>query len=299
MNHAFVKEEISDLMIKIDFPKEAQHVLCSALDKILADNLLASRFDALLSVYDENKDCDYKALVAESADIAASVGIHSYTSQMLLYLALGKRLKERYAELGIDESIFYASMCDLRYKLEECRLVYGEVGSFTNNWFQGFYDLSRFALGRLQFEIRELAIDCTLNGKELLKGTPVINMHIPRTGGPLDHDEVLAAYDAAASFFRDKINGDIIFHCSSWLLDPWNVTVLKPTSNLVAFYNDFTIVQADVQADYSAAWRLFDKQYNGNADELPADSSLRRAYISRIKAGEPFGWGRGLFFYKE
>ena len=40
-------------------------------------------------------------------------------------------------------------------------------------------------------------------------------------------------------------------------------------------------------------WRLFDT-IEANPDRLPADSSMRRAYITHLKKGGRVGWGAGV-----
>ena len=299
MIHNQVSSNIKALMERLSFPENAQAELFSSLDKMLNDNDAANELDAVMSMYDESEFCDYAGMLERIELAGKGVGVHEYTAQMLLYLSLSERLKERYIERSIDLDIFYDSLKDLSYKLEECHLIYNIVGSFTKNWFYGFYNLTRFALGRLQFEIRQYDVDLTIDGVNINKDTKVLNVHIPRTGGPLNHNEVLKSYDLAASFFAEELGETIIFHCSSWLLDPFHSTVLSPESNIMKFINDFTIIKTDVYTDYSSVWRLFDKMYNGNVDELPADSSLRRAYIERIKANQPTGWGRGFMVYKK
>jgi hypothetical protein len=72
--------------------------------------------------------------------------------------------------------------------------------------------------------------------------------------------------------------------------------MLKPTSNILKFMKMFTIIDSGNYPDYNQLWRLFDKYYTGNPDDLPADSSLRREYIAMLKRGEPNGWGRGVFY---
>jgi hypothetical protein len=212
---------------------------------------------------------------------------------------MAQKLRSRYAERGFSEHLFYNSMMDLRYKLEECRLVYGVVGSFVCKWFRRFFDLSRFALGRLQFETVETKENYILFGKTVLAGSPAINVHIPRTGTRLDRDEVLASYCLAEDFFNPLFSdGPILFTCNSWLLDPWNETVLKPESNLARFAKDFIIVKSGLYENYDEAWRLFDCKFNGDVTELPQDSSLRRAYARRIGNGEKMGWGIGLFLFQ-
>ena len=98
-------------------------------------------------------------------------------------------------------------------------------------------------------------------------------------------------------FFKEEFHENIIFICNSWLLYPWNREVLKNGSNLAQFYDDFTIVSSGEYQNYSEAWRLFDCLYDGNPDNLPADTSLRRAYIERIKNGQPIGHGTGVIVF--
>jgi hypothetical protein len=156
--------------------------------------------------------------------------------------------------------------------------------------------LERFALGRLQFELMSLKKPGAYRGKVFPEGTTVINVHIPRTGTRLDHAEVEKAYKMARKFFADAFPaGPAIFNCSSWLLYPWNLEVLSPSSNLRAFIGDYEIVRSGDYEDYSSLWRLFDCNYTGNPDDLPQDSSLRRAYAARVKRGEPTGYGVGFF----
>ena len=272
-----VKTQVTDLMTRIDFPIESQSVFLAALDCIGADKVATAWLGSLMAHYDKSEQCNYKQMLAEAVALGEAVGIHEYTISMLLFLCLGAKLKERYAERGYDEEVYYASMADLRYKLEECRLVKGEVGSFVASWFPGFFNLTRFALGRLQFELIKTAKDWTVDGKLLPAGSRVINMHIPRTGTRLDHALVEDSYRRAAAWFAEE---------------------LSPTSNMVTFYHDFEVVEWGTYDNYDSIWRFFDCPWTGNVDELPGDSSLRRAYIDLIRRGEPSGWGRGFFAWK-
>lgn len=294
-----IKTNVHTLMQRLDFPEAAQTVLLDALDRIAGDKVAAAWLGSLIAHYEKSARCHYKQMLADMTALGQVLGLHEYTVSMLLFLCLGERLRERYAERGIDEAIYFATMADLRYKLEECRLVYGEIGTFVAPWFSGFFDLTRFALGRLQFEIIKTKQDYTVDGTLLPAGSKAINVHIPRTGTRLDHAEVEDAYRRAAAWFADEFDGQpIIFTCHSWMLDPWHLTVLAPTANMAAFYHDFEIVESGSYADYSSLWRLFDCLWTGDPDALPADSSLRRAYVERVRRGEPTGWGRGFFWWK-
>lgn len=294
------KEYVKLLMDQLDYPENAQAVFLNALDRIAQNASAKAQFEALLAQYNESEHCPYLQMLEQMDELGESVGIHKHTAEMLMYLCFAKKLRERYAERGIDDSIYLNSMMDLRYKLEECRLVYGTVGSFVASWFRGFFDLSRFALGRLQFEIVESKEAYTVSGTLFPAGTKAINVHIPRTGTRLDHNQVLDAYRMAAEMFASVFkNQPIVFVCDSWLLDPWNLTVLSPTSNLAAFCTDFQLVKVSERKDYNDMWRLFDCLYTGDPSVLPRDSSFRRAYAQRLERGEPVAHGLGMFIYRD
>lgn len=289
---------ISYYMERLDFPADAQETFLSALQTILSKPAAADRFSDLLSQYERSEHCPYKQMLADAVALAEPLGIHAYTVSVLLFLCLAEKLRRRYAERGLDEAIFFASLRDLRYKLEECRLVYGINGSFVAPWFSGFFDLSRFALGRLQFEIIRTREDYRFGCMDFPAGSPVINVHIPRTGTRMPYADVLEAYRLAAEMFASDFTGrPMVFTCHSWLLDPWNLTVLSPSSNLAAFIRDYRILQTGQFEGYGELWRLFDCLCTDDTTNLPKDSSLRRAYAERIDRAEPIFWGQGFFLY--
>ena len=295
-----LKESVQALMPKINFPEDSQIVFLNALDQIIADAASAKQLDMCLSCYDETTDCNYVQMLSDMKQLCEPLGIHEYTGNTLLFLCMADKLRQRYSERSLPEHIFYDSMKDLTYKLEECRLVRNILGTFVPKWYPGFFKLTRFALGRLQFEIVAFKEDYVVDGVQLPAGSKAINLHIPRTGTRLYHDLVLEAYDLAAAFYKDVFGDDpIVFTCGSWMLYPWIRTVLAPSSNMAAFYDDFTIVSWGEYEDYNQVWRLFDCTYTGDPDQLPQDSSLRRAFVQRIKQGEKIGWGKGVFIYRK
>ena len=295
-----IKQNVIGIMKRLDFPSDAQMTFVNVLNYISADPVATAWLKHLIEKYEMSEaTCDYNSMIADMDAMGRNLGIHEHTMDMLLFLCLCEPLRVRYISKGIGEDIWLNSMMDLKYKLEECRLVHGTVGTFVARWYSGFFDMTRFALGRLQFEIVYTKNDYTVGGVNVPKGSPAINIHIPRTGTRLDHDEVLKSHLAAADWFRDIFTDDeVLFTCNSWLLDPWNTTVLDPDSNLAAFIGDFEIVESYLCDHYPDLWRLFDCNYNGNADDLPRDSSLRRAYADRVARGEKTGAGRGFFRMK-
>ena len=295
-----IKQNVIGIMKRLDFPSDAQMTFVNALNYISADPVSTSWLKRLIEQYEKSElPCDYNRLLFDMRAMAMALGIHEHTMDMLLFLCLCEPLRVRYVSRKIDEAVWLNSIMDLKYKLEECRLVKGTVGSFVAPWFAGFFDMTRFALGRLQFEIVYTKNDYTVGGVNVPKGSPAINIHIPRTGTRLHHDEVLKSYLAAVDWFRDIFTDDeVLFTCNSWLLDPWNMTALESTSNLAAFMGDFEIVETYLHEGYPDLWRLFDCNYNGNPEDLPRNSSLRRAYADRVARAEKTGGGRGFFRMK-
>lgn len=286
-------------MDRLAFPVPAQTTFFEVLDKIAGDEEAAQSLLEIVSQYKDSENCNYSAHLAKSKEIGEKLGVHEYTMAMLIFLCYAETLRLRYLERGLDEAVYWNSMADLSYKLEECRLVHGVVGSFVAPWFIGFFNLTRFALGRLQFEIIVADKEYPVSRRAIQKGDKIINIHIPRTGTRLEHEQVIEAYRLAEAWFAKEFEGrELLFGCHSWLLYPWHTEVLAPKSNLAAFMNDFEIVESGQNGDYQEVWRLFDCRYTGDPDALPQDSSLRRRYVERIKSGEPIGWGFGFFYFQ-
>ncbi len=268
--------------------------LLAVYDRMAADKTAAQCVSQAMAEYD-NDACDYGRLITLADEAAASIGVHEYTAELLFYMLLSKTLLARYRERGIDEAIFWNSMLDLKYKLDECKVVKGVKGSFVAFWFEGFFNLTRFALGRLQFEVVPFGHTYEKDGKQLLPDSKVINVHIPRTGTPLLSEECEAAYKQATAFFAEELDGNIAFVCYSWLLYPENETILGEASNIVRFMKRYDVFKWGVDKNKRDLWRLFDTD-ESHPDRLPTDTTARRLYARHIRGGGKLGWGHGVFF---
>jgi len=292
-----MKEYLKHFFARFHYTAEDTATLTAAYETV-AGSCYSERWEELLRLYDQSMIPDFEAMLSEARAIAEELRLHPYTLELLLFLCLSRRTEQYYAAQGIAPAIFENSMLDLRYKLEECKLVKGICGSFVAMWFPGFFDLTRFALGRLQFELVPFNETYEKNGKKLTPESTVINVHIPRTGTPMTPKDCDKAFALAADFFRDRIKGDIAFVCHSWLLFPPLLAYLSEKTNTVAFARRFDIVSLHEHEDsHPDVWRLFDTDYTGDPDALPADSSFRRAYIQFLKDGKKSGYAYGVFFY--
>ena len=255
-----------------------------------ANKLLLSAIDA----YEKDIRIDYgMEIFGKAKQIAKEVDVHPYTVTLLLFICLTKRLKTVYLEKGLDMQIYKDSVLDLRWKLEECKAVRGVCGTFLEGWFPGWFKLERFALGRLQFELIPAWFDYEKNGVKIVKDeSKVVNVHIPRTGTPLDKDSCDKAYQAAREFFRDKNGEAYPFVCWSWLLFPANKELFSEKSNTYRFLTEYDIIDVDYDNGENL-WRLFDTEER-NPDRLPTDTAVRRNYVAYLKSGKRVGWGLGV-----
>lgn len=293
-----MQEYLQAFFEEFAYPEEAAAALTQAHQKICEDTQSKRNFDAFLKSYEADKNCDLEQILAEMVKLSETVGVHRYTGSLLLFICLSKTLKQYYLSQGLDENIWYTSMCDLKWKMLECWDVHGIWGSFVGGWFIRFFRLTCFGIGKLQFELKKCYVNYKKHGVCLTTDSDVINVHIPRTGERLDRDGQRASYEAASAFFRQRYGlTQPVFVCDSWLLYPRNKEVLSPWSNLYQFISDFDIVKQGEYDDYSEVWRLFDIKYQGDVELLPQNTSLRRAYAEWIRKGEKTGWGYGIYLY--
>ena len=288
---------LQEFMESYDYPREAIDTLLAAYDVLGANK----DFQGLLAIYDKDRFCDYKALLAKCKEIAASTGIHTYTVEFLMFMCFSKKLLQTYLENGYTEAQWRQSMLDLKCKMMVCKSVKNIWGMFVGWWYDGWFRMERFGMGRMQFELLDFPFDSyEKGGKYLRKGDKVINVHIAKTGESIAPELLEDAYRQATEFFKDEFLGKPIpFFCESWLAYPKLDDFLKESSNIKAFKDRFDIFHVHLydKGDYSEMWRLYDMDYTGNLDDFPGDSSLRRAYKQYLKEGGQVGEGFGVFFW--
>lgn len=290
-----MKQYLENFFWEFEYLKEDSDVFLSAYDKICENEDALKIFNGSLALYDDNADCDYIGMIQSADKVAEILYIHEYTIELLMFIAMTKRLRERYIEKGIDLEIYRTTILDLRYKVDECKLVRSIVGSFVATWFIDFFKMRRFGLGRLQFEVIELGYNYDKGDIHLPPTAKVINVHIPRSLTPLTKESCEAAYEMAKEFFKGDYDEPCAFVCHSWLLYPENKKIIPEKTNTYRFMSEFDVFTSGVYKDNSHLWRLFDTDER-NFDRLPANSSIRRAYVDHLKAGGKTGWGMGIFF---
>ena len=289
-----MRDYLKSFFEEFDFDKSDSEFLIAAYDKIASNENALNKWNAILEAYDNDILLDYTETVINGAKaIGDSLSIHPYTSSFLIFACMSRRLRILYEENGIDLQIYRESMPDMKWKLEECKAVKGIVGSSVVTWFPGFFRLKRFGFGRLQFEVVNIRYDYSKNGVVLKKDeSKVINVHIPRSGTPIDKESCDLAYAKAREFFKDEVGENCPFVCYSWLLFPENKNILSPESNTYRFMSEYDIIEWGYNLGEDL-WRLFDTE-DKNPYRLPTNGSFRRRYVEHLKNGGRVGWGYGV-----
>ena len=282
------------------YPKEGAEFLLS-ITRQLGENshlrqILEKGLDNYIHGRIQTLD-DVKALLAEIKAAAADENIPWESAQLLFFLMCMTPLKTMYDRMGLPESYYAGVARDLRSKLHECHAVKGIWGSFVAPWFAGFFAITRFVIGRLQYEIIQMPDCISADGKHCFHGQTAVNMHIP-SGCPLDMAEVRASMAEAAQFFAKYFpDGNVLFHCHSWLLFPGHYEMLPPSSRIRQFMDEFNIIRANADPNKSDLWRIFNTFETDDIAKLPQDTSLQRAYAKWLTEGKPVGTGIGICYY--
>lgn len=283
---------------ELSFPEDAVQDLCDAYEKVMKSGI-AAQFSSVVSDYASGIDpADWKALWAFLSASAPAVGVSEYTLHLLLCVVLSKHLRARYSARGLSHALWKNSMEDLRCKLFECRKMHGVNGTFVASWMPRFFEVTRFGLGRLEFESDKLSRDVVIDGETYPAGTPIVKVHIPSKGKLLPAD-CLDAFARAVAFYKEwepslVLNGKMLFTCHSWLLDPRLAEVLPPTSNILQFAALFTLFDATEAEKNDCMWRIYYKDMDKPHAELPRETVLQAAYADFLMAGNLPGEGYGM-----
>lgn len=290
-----MKNYLADFFKKYGFKAEDADFLLGEYGKITHSPEANAVWEEALSLYEADCNTEFRIII-EHADKAAEItGVNEYTAELLIYICMTKHLKRLYIEKGLPLEYYDKSVLDLRYKMEECQLVYGYPGSFVAFWFHGFFNLTRFGMGRMQFEVISFDANYEKNGIMLTPESKVINVHIPRSGEPLTEEVCRESYLMAKAFFGDAVGDPCPFVCHSHLLYPQQEKFLPKHTNTYKFFKSFDVFESSIDKSRNNLWRLFDTQEK-HLDKLPADTSMRRAYIEHMRAGGKMGLGRGVLF---
>lgn len=289
---------IQNFMDRIGIPLEAKIEMLKVEKKIFSVEIISKIFsESKIELMNNNISLD-ETLVTISS-FSKELDISEYTLHFVFLMNCTDILLENYKREHIDEQIFWDTMDDFRCKLLECYEVMGVWGTFVAGWFADFLNMKRFALGRFQYE--EIFFEGKTYNKNsivLNNGDKVYNFHIPSSGKGLDKFVRIASYRKAYDFFGFKDKGGIlILVCNSWLLYEELQNILPKNSNILDFMHDFDIVLSIDKENFDDSWRVFGKYHKMPLEQLPIDTSLRKAIVEHLLAGRKMGNGFGIIAF--
>ena len=214
------KEQMTDLMAMIQLPEEGIRQLLDAREQLEKEG----HWDVIVQTAEQVMTADGELSVLtktleETEGREETFGVNRYLLDALMLFCCWEEVKVRYEKQGLPMDVFDKSLEDMKWKMLECYEIHGVYGNFVGHWYDGFFNLTRFGLGRLQFELRpfEGKEDCEVDGVQIHPGDTVINMHIP-SAGPMKPELLDDAFARAEVFFKEHFPKDYtVFGVESWL----------------------------------------------------------------------------------
>ena len=120
-----LKSYLKEFMHQFSFEEEDQKFLLESYEQLKDSQEAFQEFEGFIKTYEGDCKCDFKLIRARMIEVSKAAGIHEYTGFLILFICLSKSLKRYYQEAGYSEEIWFTSMCDLKYQLEECKEVHG------------------------------------------------------------------------------------------------------------------------------------------------------------------------------
>lgn len=294
-----MKAEIKSFCTEYDYPAEAIESLLADFDTLKKTEYYPL-FKAYVDLYNnDDASFNYSKVLQILSTISQKAGINEYSLDLIFFICLAKHCRELYDQAEIPLKIYHSSMLDLKYKLLECKKTHGVWGSFVALWFPRFFELSRFAMGRLQFEDDPSDKTFEKNEIKLGYGDWVITLHIP-SSGKLKVEDCMESLRMAAEFYADRFpDGIAKFRCHSWLLAPNHKDYLDPNNGIRQFADLFDLAETMEDPQGKDLWRIFGRPYEGTTEGFPQETSLQRAYIKMLTDGKSPQTGLGYIFYKD
>ena len=277
----------------LDFPTDAISYLLEQTARLEASGDAMDAIRAAMERVFSSTDADYEAILETAAEFS---GVPRFTVDMIFFLLCAPTMHRNFAAKGVDDAIFWASLCDLRYKLNECKNLHGYFGSFTKNWFPRFLRAEGFALGRLQYELKPFSGE--KYGTYLQNGDTVCNCHIPSSGRLLLPDVLDSLRRAYDFYVSERKDGVLPVTCNSWMLYPPLIERLPESSNIRRFYELFDVISTKAQEHNRDFWRIFSLPFTPeNLQAAPENSSLQRTVKAFLQEGNHLGAGLGVLLF--
>jgi len=256
------------------------------------------RVDCLALYTDRRDDADVAQTVAAITrgfgtfdEVPVELPTRHPLTWLTAYLVLTPAVIQWHRDRGIPERVTADTLADVGRHVALSRRVTGEFGLQTWEWLLHHVTARIFALGRLQFALQRA--DAAIPGA-VAAGDWVLAAHIPETGPllPALVDESLAA---ARTFFDQHFPDHPVaaVTCDSWMLDPYLLERMPPSSNVGAFIRRFTPFGELADGPTEALYFVFRTRDTGRVGTLPRETSLQRAVLDRFESGQTWQTARG------
>ncbi len=225
-----------------------------------------------------------------------ALGHNEDLSQMSIYLLLALDSYDLYRSRGLEDRIYFDSMKEITVWSKSNEKNYGVIGIRDQlDWISRFFTNELVRLVRLEFEVIDYPLNLCWNkyGLWVKPGDRVINIHIPEDGG-LRPDDVAASFRKAYEYFG--CTGLQVFVCSTWIIWPKNREFMDPSSNILAFMDNFDIIAAEEAKNHRDLWRIFGRAHREYSDDLPQETGLQKRLAEYLRNnGGVMGRGFGIF----
>lgn len=272
---------------ELQFPWEAAEFFAELDAKVMANPTWESMLQEAKADYMAAGEAHLTLL----EKLAEALNVPIVSMHMILVLRLALELRPVYAEKGYPDQLYLDSMMDITYKLHETRQVSGVWGNSALKWYRPFFQCKRFALGRLQYEIRPW------KGPSyepwLIQGEDAFCCHIP-SSGPCTPESVLDSLKKAYAFYN--IQGVFVVGCHSWLLYPPHMPLFPKGGNLEKFQKNFIIFNSQERENVDL-WRIFGVQQLDHFETLPEDTTLRRNFKPWLMQGNKVGCSHAVLLF--
>ncbi|MBQ4603305.1 MAG: DUF5596 domain-containing protein, partial [Clostridia bacterium] len=145
-----------NFMERFDFPEEAKNCFNDLTEKLDSDSVMGNKYDEILNEYMYPvANEEIRPSLNGITKLAEENNINPYSLHCVFLIHCAEILEPRYEEAGISKEVYWDTMADIKYKLKECIDCEEVPGIFVADWYNGFHDMTRFAYGRFQYEMRE------------------------------------------------------------------------------------------------------------------------------------------------
>ena len=263
----------------------------SKVSNTLGNKLLSLAEEA---VKDGITDKEFQILLKTAEEYGQTIDEHPYRMQMIFSYYCFALLEDKFLRAGIRTDIYKATVSDFKFRIYECREVYGFNGIFVAWWYSIACNLSLYKIGELEFEKTVAGFNYGLKGVKVKEGDEIIALHIPPKT-KINKEAITKAIKESYDYFG--FSGKVAYQCESWLLYPAFANVFVKGGNVMEFRALFDILSSTDTATFEDCWRVFKVGEIVNLDSLPRNTRLQENMYNHLKKGNPTGYGFGVLVF--